>query len=119
MTLETLLDLLANNPSQVHFQDVITLIDSLYTFTPSEFTNGQGENTVINAKGSNEGSCKIFAFGLEQNLSEQHILHCFGNYYREDVLKHPTGNDHANIRTFMQHGWDGIHFSSPALHAKQ
>lgn len=118
MTLETLLGLLENNPSQVRFQDVITLIDSLYTFTPSEFTNGQGENTVINAKGSNQGSCKIFSFGLEQGLSEQQTLHCFGNYYREDVLNNPTGDDHANIRTFMKYGWDGIHFSKSTLQLK-
>lgn len=118
MTLETLLDLLDNKPTQVNFPDVIALIDSLYIFTPSEFTNGQGESTVTNAKGSNEGSCKIFAFGLEQKLSEQQTLNCFGHYYREDVLNNPTGEDHANIRTFMQYGWDGIHFSNSALQLK-
>lgn len=118
MILETLLDSLNSKPATVHFRDVIALIDSLYEFTPCEFTNGQDDNIVTNTKGSNEGSCKIFAFGLAQNLSAQQTLHCFGNYYREDVLNNPAGDDHANIRTFMQYGWDGIHFSSPALHLK-
>jgi len=118
MTLDTLLDLLSNKPSSIHFKDVITLIDSLYDYTPCEFTNGKGDDTVTNVKSTNEGSCKLFAFALDQNLSEQHTLNCFGSYYRDDVLNNPTGNDHANIRTFMRYGWDGIHFPTPALRLK-
>ena len=34
----------------------------------------------------------------------------FGDYYRKDVLEHPDGTDHANIRAFMEVGWDGVKF---------
>ncbi|NNF96141.1 MAG: hypothetical protein HKM94_04340 [Halobacteria archaeon] len=46
---------------------------------------------------------------------ELETLACFGKYYREDVLQHPQGTDHLNIRTFMRHGWSGIQFEYPAL----
>lgn len=33
----------------------------------------------------------------------------------QGVLNDPDGDAHANIRSFMKHGWDGITFSGPAL----
>jgi len=37
-------------------------------------------------------------------------------YYREDVLGNPDGTDHANIRSFVKVGWDGVTFPyGPAL----
>jgi len=57
------------------------------------------------------------AFGQLQGLSEQQTLACFGEHYRK-VLATPGETDHANIRTFMRHGWAGIRFDGAALQAK-
>ena len=115
MTIDELIQLIKSKPETVEFSDVIDCIDECYEYTPTHFTNGHGHDTVMNQAGTNEGSCKIFAFATLQGLSETETLHCFGQYYREDVLQHPEGNDHANIRTFMRHGWDGIRFEHSAL----
>ena len=69
----------------------------------------------MNEAGTNEGSCKIFAFAQLHHLSEQATLACFGQYYREDVLQNPQGNDHGNIRNFIKQGWQGITFESDVL----
>lgn len=115
MTLETLLLLLRTNPDIVEFQDVMAIIADNFAYSPCRFTNGLGEDLVVNAAGENEGSCKIFALGQLLGLSEDQTLACFGKFYREDVLQKPDGEDHANIRTFMRHGWAGIHFAGPVL----
>ncbi len=99
----------------VDFQTVMGVIDQYYDFSPCEFRNGE----TVNAAGSNNGSCKIFAFAELHKLNEQSTLNAFGEYYTVDVLQHPNGEDHANIRNFIQHGWSGIQFSGQALSAKQ
>lgn len=114
MTKEQLLNLIKNKPASVEFQQVMEVIDQNYHYTPTRFSNGD----IINESGTNEGSCKIFSFGKLNNLTERDTLTCFGAYYREDVLQHPDRTDHANIRTFIQQGWDGIQFDSPALTEK-
>lgn len=118
MTLQTLISQLQNSPQTVQFSDVMETIATSYNYTPTRFTNGIGEHQVINEAGSNEGSCKIFAFAQLNNLNVEQTLACFGNYYRDDVLKNPDGNDHANIRNFMVYGWPGIHFEGEPLSAK-
>lgn len=115
MTTENFLTQLRNHLDKVSFDDVIQYIDKQYQYIPSRFTNGIDNDVIINEAGKNEGSCKIFAFGLMQGLSETETLACFGKYYRDDVLNDPTGTNHLNIRTFMKHGWQGIHFDSDAL----
>lgn len=115
MTIDELIKQIKSNPETVEFKDVISCIDNNFDYTPTHFTNGAGHDTVINQAGSNEGSCKIFAFATMQGLNEEQTLNCFGQYYREDVLQHPEGEDHANIRTFMRHGWKGIRFDQSAL----
>lgn len=102
----------------IQFSELMTLIQTHYDYTPTAFTNGIGEDQVSNDAGQNEGSCKLFAFAKLNQLSEEKTLLCFAEYYREDVLKHPEGNDHANIRTFMKYGWEGIAFSGNALALK-
>ena len=102
------------NKGAVDFNNVIQAIENNYVFTPSEFKNGE----TVNAKNSNNGSCKIFAFGLINQLSEQATLNAFGRFYTEDVLQNPDGEDHQNIRNFIQFGWQGVSFSSPALTPK-
>ena len=115
MNLETLLSLIKNNPDDIKFNDVITLINQQYRYTPTQFNNGLAEHKITNEAGTNEGSCKVFAFASMIGLSKEDTLHCFGHYYRDDVLSNPQATDHANIRTFMRFGWKGIHFEGAAL----
>jgi hypothetical protein len=105
---------LSTEPETISFEQSIALIDALYDFTPSRFTNG----ALSNAEGENNGSCKILAFGLLHQLSEPQTLHLFGDYYRS-VLNTPTAQDHPNIRNFIRTGWDGVAFDQPVLHAKK
>lgn len=118
MSLDLFLQRVATQPASIAFQQTIDTINAHYDYAPTRFTNGRGEDKVVNAAGSNEGSCRIFAFALMQGLSADATLALFGNFYREDVLKNPEGSDHANIRTFMRHGWAGIHFDGAALKPK-
>jgi hypothetical protein len=114
MSLVNLLEQLQNNPQTVEFDQVMSVINENYLYTPTRFSNGD----VINEAGSNEGSCKIFAFAQLNQLAEAQTLACFGIYYRNDVLGHPDGTDHGNIRNFMQSGWAGIIFDQAALTEK-
>lgn len=119
LTLKDLKAQLQHQPDKIEFVDIIELIHELYDYTPTRFSNGEGNNAVINESGSNEGSCKIFAFAKLQKLSKEEALMCFGAFYREDVLKNPEGSDHANIRSFIQYGWGGITFDQEALNLKK
>jgi type III HopJ-like effector protein len=114
MNLETFLKKLNNELNQVAFTETMATIEKNYSFTPTAFTNGETKNGAD----TNNGSCKIFAFGLLNNLNEQQTLACFGDYYRKDVLENPTGDDHQNIRNFMKSGWAGIKFEGEALISK-
>lgn len=114
MSIEYLLEQIRHHPETVAFAQVLEVIADHYDYTPGTFSNGGTKS----AAGSNEGSCKIFAFALLHGLDKQHTLACFGKYYREDVLSNPAGSDHTNIRNFMEHGWEGIHFAQPVLVAK-
>ncbi|MGJ8692973.1 MAG: HopJ type III effector protein [Thalassotalea sp.] len=114
MSVAILIERLNTSPEDVNFDEVIAVITDFYDYTPARFTNGD----AVNEQGTNAGSCKIFAFAQLNKLSEQSTLACFGQYYREDVLEHPQGKDHANIRNFMIHGWAGIKFDTNALIAR-
>lgn len=100
---------------RVAFEDTVRAIDAAYRYTPTGFTNGLGEDTVQNPPGVNEGSCKIFSFARLHELTEAETLALFGDHFWKDVLENPQGDDHRNIRTFMKHGWSGIHFEGQAL----
>jgi hypothetical protein len=114
MELSNFLRRLADHPEAIAFNDTIALIDALYDFTPTVFSNG----TQLNEAGQNNGSCKLFSFAKLHQLSQQQTLHCFGDYYRKDVLGNPDGSDHQNIRNFIKTGWDEIQFDGVALTAK-
>ena len=118
MTVAALLAKLNASPELIDFNEVISTINEHYHYMPTPFTNGLGEYKIVNEAGKNEGSCRIFAFAKLQKLSEAQTLACFGKFYRDEVLKHPHGTDHTNIRTFMQYGWKGICFDGEALRAK-
>jgi hypothetical protein len=100
---------------RVSFQDTMAAIEESYIYTPARFTNGVGTTRLVNEAGTNEGSCRIFAFAKANRLSPEHTLALFGDYYWQDVLGNPDGSDHGNIRTFMKHGWPGIAFDSDPL----
>lgn len=106
-----LIDKITASPETITFNEVIEYIDSNFTYTPTAFSNGG----LLNEAGQNVGSCKIFAFAQLNNLTEQQTLHCFGHFYRDDVLAHPQGDDHQNIRRFMASGWKGVQFQGAAL----
>ncbi|MFC5192888.1 HopJ type III effector protein [Algoriphagus aquatilis] len=111
MTLEEKIQLA---PETITFPEVIAHIDAHYDFTPTRFTNG----TAVNEAGQNNGSCKIFSFAKLHGLHQDQTLALFGDYYRVDVLGHPEGTDHQNIRNFIQGGWEGIRFEGEALKEK-
>ncbi len=114
MNLPEFKEKLSNDPSSLAFADTITIIDTLYTFIPSAFVNGD----ITNEKNQNNGSCKIFAFAQDQHFSKEETLFCFGEFYRKDVLKNPEGIDHQNIRNFMRYGWNRVSFVSRPLQKK-
>jgi hypothetical protein len=101
----------------IDFKETIAIITQNYDYQPTEFSNGITQ-TLTNAAGQNEGSCKIFAFAKLQHLSQKQTLSLFGDYYRQDVLGNPQGSDHMNIRNFMRDGWEGIAFHGEALSKK-
>lgn len=114
MQITAFLEKLNTQTDTITFADTMAVIDANYDFTPTAFSNGNTEN----AADTNNGSCKIFAFGLLNNLDEAQTLACFGDYYRKDVLENPEGSDHQNIRNFIKSGWSGIEFSGEALSKK-
>lgn len=114
MTLDTFLDEIKKKPDQISFDKTMSIIDDLYVYNPVSFRNGILENAV----GENSGSCKLFAFAKLNGLTESQTLHCFGDYYRIDVLQSSESDCHMNIRNFMQTGWSGITFSNNPLDLK-
>lgn len=95
------------------FSDVIAYIEARYTHTPTAFQNGAQHNAAT----ENQGSAKVFAFAKHHGLNQADTLKLFAEHYQH-VLATPDATDHQNIRQFMQHGWDGIHFAGEALQAK-
>lgn len=113
MSLAAFLTKIQNN-QKVSFQESIDIIATNYTYTPSRFINGN----VVNEAGKNEGSCKLFYFAKLHNLSPEQTLSLFGDFYYQDVLTNPEGDNHANIRSFMKQGWAGIQYDGAALTPK-
>lgn len=118
MSLNTFLKKIHDH-TPVSFNETIAVISDNYCYHASEFSNGLNEHKLINLAGTNEGSCKIFAFALIHQLTESQTLNLFGDYYRVDVLTDPNGSGHQNIRNFMRDGWQGIVFKNTALTVKQ
>ncbi len=117
MSLNTFLEKVKSN-QDISFDSTISIITEHYHYEPTEFSNGLNEDRLINAAGTNEGSCKIFSFSQLNQLTKQHTLNLFGDYYKKEVLEDPNGNGHQNIRNFIKYGWDGISFNKQALTAK-
>ena len=95
------------------FADVIAFIEAGYTHTPTAFKNGLQHNAAT----ENQGSAKVLSFAQIENLDAAQTLSLFAEHYQA-VLATPEGNDHQNIRQFMQNGWSGVQFEGTALEAK-
>ena len=101
-----LVSLIGRTNEQIEFPLVMSAIDELYEVNEVPFSVGD----VSSEPGQNMGSAKIFSFASISKLDQATTLHLFGDYYRKDVLEHPDGTDHANIRAFMKGGWDCVEF---------
>ena len=110
MTLAEFLASLDRDDDTRLFSDTLAVIDRFYGFTPTYFKNGDQENQP----NQNNGSCKCFAFALLHNLGEAQTLRLFAEHYRQ-VLEHPQGTDHRNIRQFMQNGFSALRFAANPL----
>lgn len=117
MTIDELIQQIRSDSGRIDFQQVIDAINANYDYQPTQFHNGIGPDRIANAAGTNEGSCRIFAFAQLHRLSEAETLTCFGQFYR-DVIATPHGADHTNIRSFIRDGWAGIRFDGIALSPK-
>jgi hypothetical protein len=116
--LAQLLSQIGNAPDTVAFNQVLDVINAHFEYTPTRFISGEDPNQRINEAGTNEISCKLFAFAQLQKLDKDQTLNCFGDYYRVDVLQNPEGSDHGNIRNFERSGWAGIKFDGEPLEIK-
>lgn len=102
---------LSSEPETIKFEEVIDIIDRFYDFTPTAFQNGAQKNKA----GENNGSCKVLSFANLHDLTEAQALNLFAQYYR-DVVATPQGDDHQNIRQFIEQGYQGLVFDQFALH---
>ena len=99
---------------RVTFPESMAVVGAYYDYTPTRFVNGG----VVNEAGSNEGSCKLFYFAKLHGLSVEQTLGLFGDYYWQDVLQHPDGAGHANLRAFLREGWANVAYDGAALREK-
>lgn len=113
MTLQDFVARVNQVPSTITFAETKAMIAQHFDFTPTAFSNGEQYNEA----GENNGSCQIFALGILLTLTKQQTLACFGEHYAQ-VLATPEGQDHLNIRNFIQHGWEGINYKGQALTPK-
>ncbi len=104
---------LKSTPTTITFSETMQVIEDLYNFTPTAFTNGKIKNNV----GENSGSCKLFAFAKLQKLTKEETLFCFGEHYTS-VLEDENGVSHQNIRNFIKTGFDGLFFENDTLSLK-
>ena len=114
MTIPEFKTKLKTTPTAITFKETMQVIENYYTFNPTAFTNGD----IINNAGENNGSCKLFAFAMHQELTKEETLLCFGEYY-QTVLEDKNGTSHQNIRNFMKTSFKGLSFENEALTLKK
>ena len=114
MTIPEFKTKLKTTPTAITFKETMQVIEDYYTFNPTAFANGD----IINNAGENNGSCKLFAFAMHQELTKEATLFSFGEYY-QSVLDDKNGTSHQNIRNFMQTGFKGLSFENEALTLKK
>jgi len=99
---------------KMNFSDLTNLIDQEYEFLNVAFKN----NDLINLKEENQGSAKVFCFGLMHSLSKEDTIRCFGEHYQSVIDEPKNHNSHLNIRSFMSNGWNGVLINQNALKLK-
>ena len=99
---------------KMDFSDFTNLIDQEYEFLNVSFTN----SGLVNSKEENQGTAKVFCFGLMYSLSESETLRCFGEHYHSVIDETENHNSHLNIRSFMSNGWKGVLINQSALKPK-
>ena len=104
---------LVKSQGEFTFSQVLDVIEDHYAFTSTEFKNGQ----LTNECGHNEGSAKVFAFAKLNELGQEETLSLFAEHY-QSVLKDPQGDNHGNIRNFIETSWGGITFDQFPLTEK-
>ena len=57
---------LNETPESIDFADTMATVEANYLYTPTAFSNGNTHN----AAGTNEGSCKLFAFAQLQGCDK-------------------------------------------------
>ena len=62
MTLKELLSAIKLTPKSIDFNDVMDVIQENYRYQETEFMNGLGDSVIVNAAGTNEGSCKTVSY---------------------------------------------------------
>jgi len=87
------------------FSNTVFGITDNYTRQNVAFSIGD----VFNNVGENSGSADIFSFALMAELDKNQTLELFGEHYK-NVLDNPDGENHQNIRAFMEYGLDGLDF---------
>lgn len=95
------------------FAATLAFINQWFDFTPTAFRNGK----VANSAEQNQGSCRVLAFALLQNLRAEQALKCFGEHYR-DVLATPGKDNHHNLRRLQAEGLVDINFDRQPLRRK-
>ena len=96
------------------FSDFTNLIDQEYEFLNVAFKN----NNHMISKEENQGSAKVFCFGLMYSLSEEDTIRCFGEHYQSVISEPENHNSHLNIRSFISNGWKGVLINQNALKLK-
>ena len=113
--LEAFMKTVKSEPDSIEFEQTMAAIEDGYDYSAVAFSCGELESSAE----QNQGSAKIFSFAKLNKLNKDTTLELFGRFYRDDVLKNPSGTDHGNIRNFMKSGWDGVKFpDGMALKAK-
>jgi hypothetical protein len=114
MTIPEFKTKLKTAPTTISFKETMQVIEDHYNFNPTAFTNG---DTINNTK-QNNGSCKLFAFAMQEEFTKEETLFSFGEYY-QSVLEDKNGTSHQNIRNFMKTGFKGLSFKNEALTLKK
>lgn len=97
----------------VPFIEIIQYIENNFQVNPTAFRNGE----AYNSEAQNQGSAKVLYFAKLLNLSKEDTLLLFAEHY-QSVLADPEGENHQNIRQFMENGWEGVHFEGIVLEKK-
>mmetsp|Transcript_20097 Transcript_20097/g.40238 ORF Transcript_20097/g.40238 Transcript_20097/m.40238 type:complete len:208 (+) Transcript_20097:51-674(+) len=95
------------NPEGFTFNEFIEMVEGCYETGLIEWSNGSQKNPP----GTNEGSAHVLSLAALADLPKEKALLLWAEHYR-DVLATPDGDDHQNIRQFMEKGWDGVDFSN-------